>query len=427
MFGFAFLAYLQRQTGTIAAERMMPELRFSQLQIGFLFWAFMLGYTLMQFGSGVFGQRLGARRTFFWAGAAAVAAAAVTPLAPSVLAGTPLFVILLAAQFTLGVSQSPVFPVSAGIFATWFPPGRWALVVGLQTMGMNLGAALAPPLIASLMETYGWRPAMMVAALAAIPVIALWGWYGRDTPAEHPKVTRAELAELGAASPAVNSAIDWRRVRALLAYPDALLMTASYLCMNYVFYLLSGWCFLYLIQERHFTVLQSGWLSAAPPIAAALGAGVGGQLAAVLRNRFGPRWGYALIPLVALPGAGALLVTAVEIRNAYWAVTALSGAFAAAELLEGPIWAAMMDVARADTMSATGILNTGGCLGGLIGIPVVAYLSSRHLWTAAILIGAVSALASGLLWLWIDASKPFEMPPQRAAPDGRRLRLTSRG
>jgi len=28
----------------------------------------------------------------------------------------------------------------------------------------------------------------------------------------------------------------------------------------------SCWCFLYLVQERHFTLLEGGWLAAAPPI-----------------------------------------------------------------------------------------------------------------------------------------------------------------
>jgi hypothetical protein len=40
----------------------------------------------------------------------------------------------------------------------------------------------------------------------------------------------------------------------------------------------SNWSFLYLVQERHFTVLESGWLASLPPLGAALGAGIGGGL-----------------------------------------------------------------------------------------------------------------------------------------------------
>ncbi len=63
----------------------------------------------------------------------------------------------------------------------------------------------------------------------------------------------------------------------LLKNRDVLVLALSYLCMNYVFYLLSTFVFLYLVQERHFTLLESGWLASVPPLAAAAGCGVGGR------------------------------------------------------------------------------------------------------------------------------------------------------
>src|ERR1700704_3102235 len=44
LFGFGFLAYRQQKSLTIAAERMIPELGFSQMQIGWLEQVFVLGY-----------------------------------------------------------------------------------------------------------------------------------------------------------------------------------------------------------------------------------------------------------------------------------------------------------------------------------------------------------------------------------------------
>jgi MFS family permease len=177
--------------------------------------------------------------------------------------------------------------------------------------------------------------------------------------------------------------------------------------MNYVFYLIANWCFLYLVQERHFNILEGGWLAAAPPLAAAAGAGVGGQLAAVLCARFGFRWGFRLTPLVALPAAGALLLVTVHLSNPYGAVIALALCYGIVELTEGSYWAGTMFVARADTMSATGVLNTGGNIGGLIGIPIVAYLSGHGAWTAAFVIGTLFALVGAACWLGIDATRPF--------------------
>lgn len=415
---FAFIAYVQRQTVTVAAERMMPDLSFSQMQIGMLYWAFIAGYTCFQIGGGIYGQRLGARRAFVVMSLVAFAAALATPAAPALFAGRSLFAVLMVSQLVLGLAQAPVFPVSAGVYETWFPASRWSLLWGVQSTFMNLGAALTPPMIAHLMHAFGWRQALAWSSLPALGVIALWAWYGRNTPAEHRGVSAAELAELhGVASEAAPiSAIDWPRLRCLLRDRNVLLISYSYLSMNYVFYLLSGWCFLYLVRERHFTVLESGWLASLPPLGAALGAGAGGKIGTWLFVRYGPRWGFRLVPLVAMPLGGLLLIAAVEFDSPYWAAAALAAAYAAVELIEGPAWAAMMCVARADTMVAAGALNTAGNLGGLIGIPLVAYLSGHGSWTAAFVIGSVFAFTSGVVWLWIDASRTFNAPPAAAAP-----------
>jgi predicted MFS family arabinose efflux permease len=175
--------------------------------------------------------------------------------------------------------------------------------------------------------------------------------------------------------------------------------------MNYVFYVVANWTFLYLVQERHFTVLEGGWLAAAPPLAAAAGAGVGGYLGSSLQNRLGVRGGLRLVPLISLPAAGILLFATADAANGYLAALALTLCFACVELNEGPYWAAIMQVGRTDTMAASGILNTGGNLGGLIATPIVGYLSQQHAWTAVCTLGAALALASAALWLLVDPTR----------------------
>jgi MFS transporter, ACS family, glucarate transporter len=406
LFGFGFIAYLQQRSITVAGYQMMPQLGLSQMQISWLEQAFLVGYTIMQFPGGVLGQRVGARSMFVIIGLVAFVATLATPLAPLLLSGSVLFAVLAAAQLVLGASQAPLFPVSAGVFETWFTPNRWPLVQGLQSMGLGLGAALTAPLIASLMTAFGWQRALAWTTLPALVLILWWAWYGRDTPAEHPAVSAAELAELGAHSAArVDYAISWHRVWMLIRNRDVLALTASYTCMNYVFYLLANWCFFYLVQERHFTVLEGGWLAATPPLAAAIGAGIGGQLASVLERRYGVRTGLRIIPLLSLPAAAVLLFVAVGTAHAYLAVAALALCFAAVEVNEGPYWASIMHVGRADAMSASGLLNTGGNAGGLIATPVVGYLSEHQDWTLAFLIGAAFAVAGAALWLLIDPTR----------------------
>jgi ACS family glucarate transporter-like MFS transporter len=407
LFGFGFLAYFQQKTITVAAERMMPELGLSQEQIGWLEQAFVLGYAIFQMPGGVLGQRVGARYTFVIIGLLAFVATIATPIVPQFFSGEGLFIALLAAQVLLGCSQGAIFPVSAGVFEAWFPPNRWSLVQGLQTMGLQFGAALTAPLIASMMLALGWQPALLWASLPALVLIALWGWYGRNTPREHASVTAQELTEIGtqhSAPPAatVHSGVTLAQLWALVRNRNVLLLGLSYMCMNYTFYLLSNWVFLYLIQERKFSLLEGGWLATAPPLAAALGAGVGGVATGLLCQRFGNRWGFRLLPLVALPLVAGLLLLAVNAANAYVAVAVLALCFGGVELTEGAYWGAGMTVGRGDTMAVCGFMNTGGNLGGIIGIPIVAYLSAHHLWSLAFIVGTGFALAGAVAWFGID-------------------------
>jgi MFS transporter, ACS family, glucarate transporter len=404
---FAAVAYFQQKGVTVAADRIMPELSLSQMQIGWLQWAYVLGYTPMQILAGHIGQRFGARLTLTAAGLLAVAATLAMPLTPVVLMGDALFAGMFLSQLTLGIAQSPTFPVGAGVVRVWLPARVWAFANGIQSMGMQLGAAATPPVIALLMQSFGWQRALFWTSLPALGLVLVWAWYGRNTPQEHPSVSKAELAELGRPSdealvPAERSV---KSVWQVLLGRDVLLLTISYLAMNYVFYLLSNWSFLYLRQERHLDVLESAWLAALPPLGAALGAGVGGGLSDLLCARFGPRWGYRLVPLASLPIVAGLLVLAVYAANALLAVSAMTMCYALVELNEGAYWAAAMRAAGKHTMTATGLLNTGGALGGLIGIPIVAYLSGHHAWNAAFFLGAGSAAVAAVAWLGIDATR----------------------
>jgi ACS family glucarate transporter-like MFS transporter len=400
LFGFGFLAYIQSKTITVAAEPMMPALGLNHAQISYIEQAFVLGYAIFQLPGGMIGQRLGARATFVIIGIAAFLSTLAMPLVPMWVHGAALFVALYLVQLMLGLSQGAIFPISAGVFEAWFPPKHWSLVQGLQTAALGLGAAVTPPMIAYLSARLGWQSALVWASLLAVPLVAAWAWYGRNSPREHPSVMPDELAEIGS-QPPTHSNVNVKQLLSLLKDRNVLLLFFSYMSMNYTFYLLSNWVFLYLIEERHFSSLESGWLSMGPPLGAALGAAVGGVLTGVLIRRLGSIWGYRILPMAAMIGAALLLLIAVHVSNPYVALAALSACFGVTELAEGAFWGAGMMVGKGDTMAVCGIMNTGGNLGGIIGIPIVGHLADLHAWNTAFLIGIGFAVASAVAWLGI--------------------------
>jgi ACS family glucarate transporter-like MFS transporter len=419
LFGFGFLAYIQQKTITVAAEHMMPDLGLSQLDIGYIEQAFVIGYAIFQMPGGVLGQRLGARLTFVLIGLLAFIATIATPIAPVFLSGSALFAALYGGQLLLGFSQGAIFPVSAGVFESWFPERRWAFVQGLQTMGLNFGLVVTPPLIELLTLRFGWRQALIWSSLPTLAFIALWAWYGRNTPREHPSMTPQELAEIGS-QPQAHSSINFRQILKLVGNRDVLLLFFSYMCMNYTFYLLSNWVFLYLVQDRHFSSLDSSFLAMAPPLGAAVGAGVGGVAAGLLAQRLGNRRGLRVLPVFAMTSAAVLLLLAVNASSAYLALAALTLCFMAVELTEASFWAAGMMVGRGDSMAVCGFMNTGGNLGGIIGIPIVAYFSGLHAWRTAFFIGAGFAIVSAVSWFGVrvsDSPAPTtsDLAPQAAS------------
>jgi len=405
MFAFAFMSYVQRSSLNVAAERIMPALHLSKVQIGAMMWAFTVAYTLSQVPGGALGQRIGARAAYFAVGAVAFVAIITTPLAPLLLTGLALFIVLLLAQAVLGASQGPVFPVFAGVVEAWFPVSRWSLANGLQTAGMNIGAAVTPPLIVLLERAFGWQGALLWIGVPTLLLALGWVWYGRNRPREHRDVTPQELVELGELAGEVAPPLTLRRLLDVAADRDVLLLAVSYMCMNYVFYLLQNYSFLYLVEERHFTALNAGLFAALPPIGAAVGSAVGGILGDRFAKRYGARRGYRLAPLFALPAAGVLLLLTVRFSSPYAAVAGLALAYGAVEITEGPYWAATMRIARADTMAATGVLNTGGNLGGVVGIPIVTYFWNHSQWSAAFATGTVFALVATGLWLLVDPDR----------------------
>jgi ACS family glucarate transporter-like MFS transporter len=410
MFLFAVFAFVQRNSLNVATEQIQSQLRVSQLQVFMLMWAYQVMYSVLQVPAGSFGQRLGARWAFVLLGVLTCLATVATPLAPVVLSGSAVIGAMVLAQAVLGSGQAPLFPVMQGVFECWFPSSRWGFVTGLSSSAMHVGSAVTAPLIVSLTAALGWQQALLWTALPMAILTVCWARYGRDRPRQHPSVTAQELNELDEGAQESTPPATLERVLSLIRDRNIALLTFSYLCMNYVFFLLMTAPFLYLTQERHLSHVDGGWLAMLPPAGAAVGAWVGGDLADRFCARFGVRWGLRVIPLISLPLSGALLLAALHTGAVLVTVACFVLAYGFIEVNEGPYGAALMQIARADSMPGWGVINTGGNLGGVVCYPILGYLSGRGDWNAAFAIGSALCLLAAALWLFVRADQRF-LPP----------------
>ena len=406
---FPMLSYIQRLSAQDLAGTIMPSLHVNQLEIGWLATAFTTAYALAQLPGGIFSQRFGARWALVVVGTLGVIATLAFPSAPMILTGTALFGTLLLAQALLGLSQGPLFPAALAVIESWIPANRWAMAGGMQAAAMNFGGAVTPLLVALLSRSFGWQGALLWIALPVALLTLAWGWYGRDTPREHAAVTPDEIAELGSGAAEAARPPTARRLLKLLSDRNVLLLSLSYLCMNYAYYLLCFWAYLYLVQIRHFSGIEGGMAGALPWIGAGLGAAAGGFISDRLAERIGVRWGYRLVPLLALPVAGILLLVTLRVATPYAAVATLAAAFFMVEITEGAYGAAVMQVARTDVAAAFGVLNTGGNVGGIIAQPIMGFLTNGGAWGVAFMSGTVFALIAAALWLVIDPERLAEL------------------
>jgi sugar phosphate permease len=403
VFGASFLLYLQRTTLSVVAVPLRHEYGFSALDVSWLFNAFLVSYTIFQVPGGLCGQRFGARVTTLGCILLSATGTALFAAAPALAPAGLLLGTFAAARFVSGVSQGPLFPVNMALVQRWFPPRRWALMLGINVTGLSLGAAATQPLISRLMTDHGWQFAVYAASAPGLLLALLWWWYVRETPRLHPGVGAAERAEVAAGGVELPPPrFDWPAAKRALADRNVLLLTLGYALMNYVFFFFMNWCFTYLVTERHLSVLEGGWLAAVPLVTGAVCASLGGALCDFACLRFGPRWGFRLVPLVMLPLAALLLSVAVRAADPLLAVAALAGCFGAAQMTESPFWAATFWVSGEQASGASGLLNTGGNVGGIVGTFLVGFLNDHYGWGATFATGIGFALASAALWLLID-------------------------
>lgn len=413
----SFIAYVLRTNVSIVSETMMHDLGMNEVQLGMVFSAFAAGYAIFQFPGGIFGDRFGARFTITLIAVAWGLLTIVTALIPGtdVLSVGTIVVALMVTRFLVGAVHAPFFPVSiGGNIASWFPVKQWGLANGLTSTGLTLGAAATAPLVVWLMSEYGWRSALLITAPAGFFIAILYHWYVTNDPKDHPQITADELSIIASDRPPEGSVPEKGSWKFALKNRNVLLITASYFCMNYVFYLFFSWFYFYLVDVKGFTATEAGYLTAAQWVFGAIGATAGGVLCDILVRRVGLRFGPRRLTMTALILCAVFLYVGAVSDNVVLCVGMLCLSFACNQLSEAPIWVATMAVSGRHAPVATGILNTGANIPGVIGGMLVPLMAGLFGWPVAMVTGSVFALVGALLWLFIRADEPMGNPVTEA-------------
>ncbi len=239
--------YVDRLVMGILATPLQKQYHISDVQYGYIQSAFALSYAAGQLISGGILDKIGTRIGY----AAALTAWSISSIAHALARGPWSFGICRAA---LGFSESPNFPAATKTLAEWFPKRERALAFGFVNAGTNMGAIIAPAVVPVIAANYGWQWAFI--GTGTIGFIWLLFWiplYRR--PAEHPRVSPAELALINSDPPEPTVHVPWV---SLLGYRQAWSFAIAKFLTDSMWWFYMTWFPKFLNKQHNLDLLNIG-------------------------------------------------------------------------------------------------------------------------------------------------------------------------
>jgi ACS family hexuronate transporter-like MFS transporter len=357
------ISYLDRQTLPVAVSAIARDIPLSNQRFSALQSAFLLSYALMYVGGGKLVDTLGTRIGFavimtFWSLANASHALATS------------FAMLMVSRFLLGMGEGGGFPAATRAVAEWFPAKERATAMGIINAGTAVGAVIAPPLIALVLNYSGWRWIFVVTGGLGL----LWTWWWISSyfsPANHPEPMVRE--QFASASEAQDSEPRPRWFDLLRVRESWGLVSAKFLSdAAWYFYLF--WLPKYLYDARGFDVRAVGTFAWIPYAAAGVGCLLGGWFSSYLVKR---QFSLSVARKLALGLSAAVMPSILLVPRlpVAWALMIFSIAYFGQQS-----WSTLVMVLPTDLFpgnvvgSVAGLVGFGGAMGGIAFGQLVGYL-----------------------------------------------------
>ncbi len=316
MFVVSAIAYLDRVNISIAGQEIATEFHLDNVQLGWIFSGFVLGYALFQAPGGWLADRFGPRVVLgagvVWWG---VFTSLITFVSP---AWNGSLGIVIAIRFSLGMGEAVVYPASNCIVSDWIPSSERGIANGIIFAGVGFGAGVTSPLINYLVLNYGWRSSFWVSAAIGVIVGAIWYFVARDTPKQHPSVSAGELQHIRAGLPsdvsvsASHGKLSWTTILKSL---NVLAITFSYFAYGYAAYIFFSWFFIYLSTVQNLNLRRSGYYTMLPFIAMSVCSPLGGWISDRVTRTHGKRAGRCGVAGIAMALCAVFIATSTQVHR----------------------------------------------------------------------------------------------------------------
>lgn len=311
-------------------------------------------------------------------------------------------------RFLFGVGEAGAFPIATRSLSRWMLPTERGFAQGATHAGSRLGGALTPALVVLIIAHYGWRTAFVCCGSLGLIWSAVWYWYYRNTPDEHPSVNAEERAlirsslELARAGRSTQS-VPWKHI---LRSPQMWILSSMYFCYAYNISVYLVWFPKYLNAHRGFDLRQMGFYASLLLLAGTVGDILGGWISDRWARKSGDlKMARRMVGAVGFLVAGVCMVPASLTTNSMECVWFSCAALFFLELTVGVSWAITLDIGGDSAGSVSAVMNTCGNIGGAIGSALSGYLVVYWGWKAPFLVMAGLSAVAMMLYLKINASQ----------------------
>ncbi len=355
----SFLMYVDRVNLSTAAGLIKSDLDLNNTDLGLIFSAFAYTYLVFQIVGGWFCDRFGARKTIIICGSIWVVATICTGFAGG-------FVSLFLSRLLLGVGEGAALPSQARAITFWFRREKRGFVQGVTHSFSRLGNAIAPSLVALLVMMHSWRFSFIALGVITAVWLVMWVRGFRDDPHEIADLSAEERAALpppdASLSPKVRQPTPWK---ALLKRMGPTM--GVYFCYGWTGWLFFTWLPTFFMNGRGMDLKASALFTSAVFLSGVVGNTVGG----VISDRILKRTGNVVaarrnVIIFSFLSALLLLIPVINSTDMTIITLCLGLAFFCLELTIGPIWAVPMDITPKYVGVASGLVNAGSAVAGII-------------------------------------------------------------
>ena len=395
----AVISYIDRVSLSHAKRYIQKDLKLEDWQMGLIFGSFALAYALFEIPGGWMGDWLGPRRVLlrivlWWS--------AFTAL----LGRMWNFPSFWVCQFLFGAGEAGGFPNIAKAFTVWLPRRERVRAQGFVWTFARWGGAFTAPLVIFTLKHVDWHWAFLLFALPGFIWAAIFYYWFRDNPRDHPGVNAAELELLGDApnSATGHGDVPWGK---LIRSRSVVLLWAQYFCLSFPWYFYITWLPTYLEKYRKLTPDQISIYGIVPLFCGGLGSLVSGTLASHLAQWTGnARTSRRIMACSGFLGAAILLVISINLADPAFGMAAMGLASFCNDLVMPPAWGACMDVGGKYAGTVAGSMNMMGNLAGFCAPVLGGFLLPN--WNALLYTMAGVYLLGTFCWPFIDPVTPME-------------------